>query len=126
MIEPIFSDAVINNENSTIRVNSFSEANRTRAMEAMKVLQINTNTQNGNSFSDINNFDYQGTYKEILLQNAIRNVQEYSKKLYSAKVKEDMLVNNMVKANEQGTNVLAHSAVKRIEKYTEKVNKNKN
>jgi hypothetical protein len=118
-----FSDISIDMNNDNIKVESFEGANRERCKMLLKVLKINTNTQNGTSYDDVNDVNFEGGYKQALLESRFKKLRRESKHLFDSEDRE-MVHNDKVIASEPGTNVMAHSAVKFIEKYVDKVNKN--
>jgi hypothetical protein len=111
----VFADISTNMDSNSIRVESFENVNKKRIKEALKILKINTNTQDGNSFSDTNNFDYEGSYKQTLLAERIKKVRKDATPLYDHDNEgRTQTFGNEIQINDSGVNVLAQKGVKRI------------
>jgi hypothetical protein len=117
----VFQDISTNIDSNSIHVESFENVNKRRIKEALKILKINTNTQDGNSFSNTNNFDFEGSYKQALLAERIKKVKKDATPLYEHDNEgRTQTFGNEIQINDSGVNVLAQRGVKRINKMFSK------
>jgi hypothetical protein len=99
-----------------VDLDSFADVNKKKIHEMMKLLKINTNTQDGASFRDLTNFEYEGSYKQAFVNQKIKQVNRDAKILNENSTQNQSDIAGDAVRYSTATNLLGYKAVKKINK----------
>jgi ligand-binding SRPBCC domain-containing protein len=104
-------------DNQNIRVESFEGANSVRIKEALKILEINTDTQTGCSFT---NYNDRSLYKDALFKKKLMELNEQTKPFFKNDV-ETKIIYDQIRYEGETANIRAQKSKRYVRKIIQKM-----
>jgi hypothetical protein len=116
-----FDDTHFNENDVSLNVDSWKDINSVKIEEAMKVLKLNTDTQEGCNFNESSNINEEGVILKSLIKEKVNKVLKESQKLCEFDTEDYPEINGESLNYRGGYNVKTKDSIKYLNKVASKL-----